>query len=491
MSEQIKQILTELYMLDKDLKKYEKELEKIVSELLSMRPDVKVNEVFVSELRAELSKRAERLSAKQETKSGNLFSAFKFSYAFGSVALVAVLVFSVVLWQGQQKSSLVFNSGVTKVADRAFGPLSDFSESGEPQALGVGNGEDVTMVAGKGGGGEMARMPAPSSIAYKYIYQGDEFNVEDTQMDVSKRIKNTEIGKAFAQYITNINTDLISLSNLQNVNIESLNLVEDREFGYSVYFNFRDGSASISQNWEKWPNPYTRCAGDQKCYEESRLSIDDVPADEEIVKIADQFVADYGIDMTMYGNGEVQDIWRINYDRANIEEKASEAYVPDTIAVMYPLMIDGEVVYDQSGNKSGMHISVDLRQKKVSNAGSLRAQMYESSSYDIENDAEKLIAYAEEGGAYKMYTYGEPEKTVDVMLGTPEQGLIQMYSYNEDKRDTDEYYIPSLIFPVESISDGSVYFYRQAVIVPLVPEIIESMNGGGVRPMPLLEVEVQ
>lgn len=420
-------------------------------------------------------------------------------------AIVIILLASVwiekekFLPESEQKlPEVTFNSGVTKVSDESFGALSQVAANESVQPLstnGIGGGGGGTDSGVSGERKETSvseiSMPTPSQFAYHYIYNGEDFSIEETQKNVFKRIKNADIGKAFAQYITNINTDLVDLSKFQDVNIESLNLVEDRDFGYSVYFNFQDSSAYIGQNWKRWPNPYLKCS-EQKCYDENHLNISDVPADEEIVQISDSFMQDYGVDMKMYGKGEVLQNWREQYDFAKKQSVEDlKMYIPDTISVIYPTILDGEIIYDQSGNKAGVYVNVDIRNRKVSSASSLRAQIYESSSYEIENNVEKLIAYAEEGGAYKEYAYGDAEKTVDIMLGTPQQGLMEMYSYDEAKGDSVEYYIPALFFPIEKISDDSIYYYRQAVIVLLVPDMMQYFGGDvpGIRP--LLERDVE
>lgn len=396
------------------------------------------------------------------------------------------------------ENTIIFNSGVTRVGDDAFGSLREISFEGsnnldsaeEEQVLGVGgSGMAAAELMVEKAVSEIA-MPNPYSISYKYIYDGDVFSIEEEKMDVFKRVKNSELGKAFARQVSNINLDLIGLNSFQDISAENFSFAEDKEYGYSVSFNFSDNSAYIGQNWKKWPDPYQDCR-DSNCYESMRLGIDDVPADEDLISISDRFLQDYRVDMSMYGQGEIQDMWRERYYLGAAEGAVSELYIPDTISVIYPLLIDGKSVYNSSGDKSGMYANVNLRYKKVSGAGSLRAQVYESSSYESENNVEKLIAYAEEGGMYKMYSYGDAEKIVEVKLGTPVQGIIEMYSYNQEKRETEEFYIPALIFPVNSISDESVYFYRKAVIVPLVSDVAENMGGGIVRPMPLLEKDVE
>ena len=65
-----------------------------------------------------------------------------------------------------------------------------------------------------------------------------------------------------------------------------------REFGYQIQISPRQDIISIYANWEKWP-------------EEGFDVPSEMPSDEEIIAIADKFLADYGISVDMYGEGEV------------------------------------------------------------------------------------------------------------------------------------------------------------------------------------------
>lgn len=55
MDKQIKQILKDVYLIDQSLKMHEKTLIKIIQELLRSKPESKIDEQFVRELRVKIN----------------------------------------------------------------------------------------------------------------------------------------------------------------------------------------------------------------------------------------------------------------------------------------------------------------------------------------------------------------------------------------------------------------------------------------------------
>ncbi|MFZ5341046.1 MAG: hypothetical protein ACOZBL_00255 [Patescibacteria group bacterium] len=54
--------------------------------------------------------------------------------------------------------------------------------------------------------------------------------------------------------------------------------------------NFKEGSISLWQNYEKWPRIDCR---DEQCYKNNRVKITDIPRDDVLISIADSFVKKY------------------------------------------------------------------------------------------------------------------------------------------------------------------------------------------------------
>jgi len=531
MDNQINKILNDLYAIDPKLKSHEQELIKIINKLLISRPDTKFDASFAKNLRADLIaqagvvKNSAPLSFRRRGAGGEVRSIFKlmftknYAYALGGLVIIVLLVASVFVFNSREGViKLAFDSmEISQLENNAFGLLSSTQELNEglpretgaeiarSQAGGGGIGS-----AGLGGGGalapstlndlsattkEMSIMPVPEAINYNYIYKGEEFSVASNKMAVYKQLKNQAARQDLAKYISQVKTGLVDLNKFNNTSISNLNITEDQEFGYNIYLDLINNHISVNMNWEKWPQPEAKCTGEtreelQKCYNEIRLKITDIPEDDAIIKIANSFIKEYGINMENYGPGRINDYWRQNYERTENKEMA---YVPDTIPVVYPLLIDGQIAHDQSGNAYGLSVNVNIRYKKAAGLYNLRAQSFTSSNYDVVTDSQAIVSYAESGGLHKQWTNPNATKTVDIELGTPTLGLIMHYQYNQSKAENYELFVPAYIFPIlnESVEG---YFYQQSIVVPLVKELFAQGDDHiGIprpEPMPMDDVKI-
>jgi hypothetical protein len=88
---------------------------------------------------------------------------------------------------------------------------------------------------------------------------------------------------------------------------------------------------NIDANWEQWPQ--SKCTT-EACYKNEQVKIGDIPADDVLIGIARDFVSEHGIDLSHYGDPEVDNSWKRDYERAT---DTSLAYVPDTQRVVFPL----------------------------------------------------------------------------------------------------------------------------------------------------------
>ena len=121
-------------------------------------------------------------------------------------------------------------------------------------------------------------------------------------------------------------------------------------------------------------------------------------------------------------------------------------------------------------------VGVSLRYNRVTNVNEINANLFEGSKYGAETDKEKILSAAQNGGLFKNYSYPDAKETLDVELGTPEFGLVRIWKYEEEKHESKELFVPSLIFPITKMPDHP-HFYQQNVIVPLVGDILDDMTG--------------
>jgi len=76
MNKNIKEILEELYIMDPSLKEKEKQLEKIISKMLMIKPDVKIDENFKKELRKKILANPSLSNAKTNSSMKNIIKFF-------------------------------------------------------------------------------------------------------------------------------------------------------------------------------------------------------------------------------------------------------------------------------------------------------------------------------------------------------------------------------------------------------------------------------
>jgi len=407
MDKKTKEILEELYAIDQSFRGYEKDLVEIIQKLLLSKPDTKVNAEFIKKLKL-------KVSEKPKTSS-MLF----FKWALAGVFALALIIFFAYPKQ-QQDQQFAVEEKIEKLGENAFGRIY-FSQQDQQKSLSVeGSNRD--------------------------------FMVGEDKVIVYRKAKGSSIGNSLNNLLGGIRTDLLDAGKFSDRKIGSLEFSEDRDFGYSVYFDARNDSVYINPNWEKWPNyggvtPLSKSVDSSIARPEGN-PLDPIP-DSHAISIADSFVSQYGLDMSDYEKGEVLRLW----------------YGGEDVAVVYPLKVSGQIAYEENGQKYGLYVNVSSRYEKVTSAGNISPNLFESSEYAPELDAGKAIEIAERGGIYGYIPLMESSvRTVDIELGTPEKKLVKIWVYS-DKFNSGEIFAPALVFPFLNKPEG---FYRDNIVVPLV-----------------------
>jgi hypothetical protein len=463
MDNKIKQILKDIYSVDKSLKSKEEYLIQIIQELLLSKPADAIDENFVAILKAKVLEKSQSL---KETKQMFKFSFAKLSYAVAGMAVILLAVMVFVNNPEQQMQGLV----VAKTGDNAFGDIAfggDISEEGDQRestfsgnALGMGGSdndeETKSSPSATGNGASVDSMIAPEMINYNYVYDGEDFQVENGKVTVYKKLQGSS--DSLSSVLNGLRLNDVDLSKFSNLKVASMQLSEDKDHGYAIYVYPKENTIYISQNWQKWP----------EYYRDEQTSVSQL-SNEKALEIANNFLEDYNINTSAYGPGEV------------LEYPSGEGYSRDSATVVYPLQVEGKDVYNQSGFKHGLNVIVDFRTGRVSNVSNINPGNFQSSDYDSSLTKEQAISYAEKGGLQRNYLYEEATKTVDIKLGTPIYSLVQTWKYDEN--NSSELLVPSLIFPVKNIQDYR-YYYGSYVIVPLVGDL---MNQGLDAPVGIMK----
>ncbi|MFA6393365.1 MAG: hypothetical protein WCW25_00615 [Patescibacteria group bacterium] len=463
-------------------------------------------------------------------KSGNGLAVFGkkqifLKASFAKVSDKAFNLSGIQSGQAGNDANAANSSGRALAAPSASGAVKNESAIRPTQATGMDSGSSSTglgmydktdIACVEGSEGCYNPMPA----RYKYVYRGEKINLPDSRLPVFKRIKGFGKDVNASDILGNFGVDGINIGKFGAAKADNLSLTEQKEFGYSLNINFTEGNFSINQNWNTWPHPENQCK-DESCYQSLQIKESDMLSDNEAIDIANRFLNEYGISAVGYGPAEVMNDWKRWYAAA--DDKANY-YFPDTISVLYPLMLDDKPVYDEGGAKAGINVSINVREKKVSGVWNLNSQNYQSSLYDIETDWDKILETAKNGSGYYPYPMAvkssavsasgtgmdgiaeenadnnQPdnppaggitleeyekvrEKVKEIELDTPVIGLVRMWIY--ESNNSDELLSPAVIFPVKK-SDENVW--QNYIIVPLVKEIIEKQNGGfGGGPVRIME----
>ncbi len=472
MDQKINQIIDELISLDPEFEKHRPELERLLANILASKPEPVIDQQFVINLRTKIMEEENKPKVSvMETIRNSFMKKLVFS-GVGVVVIVLIIAAGLVYIKKPNNNSVITQNTkvqVIRTSDHAFGSLATLTASSATGKGGGGGDASAPMGFGMGGGGGGVGSPnimPYEPVNYKYVYKGDPLTLDKDKLDV---LKKDPINFSQSLDLSSFGLGLINLSSFPGAKVQSINLGQGSD-GYSIYVDLMNGNISV--NGYFGPIYDAKTCNPNGCPQPPALNPSDVPDDQTMISIANDFVNAHGVPLTNYATPEVvQNLYGVNNKMMPISEIQQ---------VVYPFKVDNNVIYDESGNKSGLVIGIDIRNKKVSSIWNLVSSNFQASSYDAETDPAKILKIAEQGGMY--YYGGDPnaKKTVEIDLGTPMMQYVFMWDYSNGT--SNQILVPSLIFPViTQPSTGN--FYRNAVTVPLIKEILSRDNGGVIKPM--------
>jgi hypothetical protein len=157
---------------------------------------------------------------------------------------------------------------------------------------------------------------------------------------------------------------------------------------------------------------------------------------------------------------------------------------PEELTVIYPLQIEGRDIYESYGETTGLSVSYDIRDKKVSSMYNLMTHNYQSSAYDAETDVQKIIQTAQSTNGNIYAPVDEKNKDVKKVvleLDTPILGYEHFWRY-ENSGQNSEFMVPALIFPIKDNPDTG-YYGQTRIVVPLIKDFANQNGGPIVVPM--------
>ncbi len=497
---EIKTILSELYEVDPSLRQQEEDLKKVIVKFLSAKPNVAMTAEFKQELRAELLRKAGEIKPlpKEDIRGFlwiKIFTARNFAFASVSIVIMVVIMI-ITLYQtkdnGTQTNLYPNRLGIEKLSSRAFGELSatDLQPSGGG-GFGGGLAKESAYSTDQTTVGSSASditapdiMPVPYGGGTNYIYQYDgDISAPATSLEVLKRLTGNSIKFENTNLINSLGVDIVDLSSFPDSELQTITLIQNKESGYTIDVNLNLGLISAyeiqDQQYLKG-DVATSCVG-LDC-ENENLTAADIPADEILISLADDFLDKHGVDLTGYGQPEVQNQWGRRY----ATETSAPLYISDIMQVVYPLVVNGKTVYQVTGEKNGLYVSINIRQQRVTGFSNLAFQQYQSSSYETIQDLSQIEAYVQKGGIYG-YEFPNPDNTITFSLGEPSLQYVQMSKM--DGLEYVEYLVPGLIFEVsDQMPTNAEFVPQQYVVVPLIKDFFveNSMVDYG-ETMPLRE----
>ena len=472
MKKEIKDILQELYDLDVNLKKKEVELVKIINQMMDSKPDIKINKQFKSELKQkvlqELEKKTPWLSLLHIGKSLWLFTS-------GAVAVMLVVnIFPILnpetaptkqeevlvqqdLWEDRLELSFV--STIDKLEEsNVFGTLQ-FQD------------QEVRWVGWWGGiggwGTTITESRSTSVMVPRYIPKIYEYTLKDGEklpeipekMYVYKKEQNSisfnqsNINKIFA-------TDSIDISKFQKLWLSNVNLYEWIDQGYNINMSLQDGNINIYRNHDSWPMiDYQN---------QQKLSIEDIPNENLIVSVANEFAKKYSIDTSIYSAGIIQNSWKKYYENSNDKENF---YIPEIMSVTYPFILDNTQVFDTTWNPYWLKATVNIRDMKINSFGPIETMNLKGSNYALFNDEQKILETLKKWNYHVNPVIRGNEESEIIPVDVWEVRLVYIIKniYDAKNNMSKEYFVPGLLFKVLTQYDTEKMIYPwEYITVPLV-----------------------
>ena len=128
-------------------------------------------------------------------------------------------------------------------------------------------------------------MPLPKRFVFTYV--GENIQINQSKSEVLRRIKGASIG-TLESVLSSFDENLIDFGSFSNTKLQTFSFVEDRPFGLAVHVSAQEGTISINQNWQTWEE------FPQGIDFNKELTFDNLPADQMIISVADDFIQRQG-----------------------------------------------------------------------------------------------------------------------------------------------------------------------------------------------------
>ncbi len=469
----IQNIVEDILRLDPTLVSKKAEVEQLVSTMLAQKPNITVNEAFLSRLRSRL---VEQMS-ESEQKSfsfGQLFISHKLVFA-GALGCLTVGIVSASLLYGSVQHTRIaaFNGfGSFSVAAVEASPTAISAPFGLGGRSGLGSGPDNKMIAYPEDDYGMYKFRAPTSIPVPaesmpvYGYIPDANDVPKILGDTFFDIWSESFGSRFPH------------GSVRGESMSALFELGDRM--YSISFDVDRGDImvhrlmdSVAQDIQYRP-----------------LTKNDLLSEEKLKEIAQDFLDELNLG-TAYADPVIVSTPVFVYTD---ESGATVEQVNDYVEVVFPVRVPEGDVFDADGAMpQGVRVAINVRDQAVDNVLELYASSLQSSTYALVTDIDRIAALASVGGQYGMWGQKISET---IELKEPTLVYISMWKQDPSSRRGRLVFVPAYRFPIEypaSVVDRETR--QKAITIPLEKELFEQAErdalarqnqDGNPIPMPFL-----
>lgn len=452
----VKDLLEELYIIEPNLRKQEKHLSRIVTLMVKNIPKSEMDIAFKKVLKTQILSRIHSKKNKYYTLYLPILSGLSLC---GVLLFVGINISSSIL---TPEKMISFAPSIEQVEPNAFGN-SIKTTWGQQMEYMPKSWSQMMRVWKMMGDTQMLAVNTP--VQYEYSYTG-KLDIPSGKLIVYKRNSVWFAAADTSGFIRHLRLDGLDTRAFQNAGISNINISEDHEFGYNIGIDFTQGTVNFNQNYLKWPQATCDTNG---CIELAKLTEKDIPSDESLIRMTDEFISKYSIDRELYGNPVVNSEWRTDYMKQQKEE--SELYIPETFTVTYPIKINNQYIYEEFGGYKWLVLTIDIRNHTVSSVTGLEKYNLVASEYPT-SDKSKIQKMIQSGGRNIIEITGSTIVTKITLLA-PTLWYVRIYGEWKDGVSND-FLVPAYIFQVHDKPADS--YILDTVIVPLVEWFSESIS---------------
>lgn len=414
MNQKIEEILNELYYDDNSLKKNDKELREILTQMEKIKPEIEIDNDFKYKLKRQIH---DEIENKKYLKPVNILNTKKlwnyFSYGFNVVWVLAILTLFInrdifnykYSWQPENdtipQTSLKSNENILN--DNQITPTWTTQTQSlsnekmlENNAWAKSIKDNSTLSKKTLNNTSQSKKSVQNSVITPENTQNLDTNQESTTLDTSKDyyslkdnsnlesnlmmfspavwsmklVQNSwykvgswvSIWEDWILYQLNTlkDSDKIKQINNQNTNkLTNYSINEDKDYWYKITYDVDNNTITYSQNYSKWPEI---------------TNIENIITTDEIKNIYTTFAKDKNINISNYDFSQLK-----NIDLENTN-----------ISLFAPMIINNKYIYDNNSQLIWINLTIDKNYKKVIYFNYNVVELWMLSSVKLENNNENL-----------------------------------------------------------------------------------------------------